>query len=87
MTQKFLNLFFLGKWHNCGHWSASLIICLVAYLFLPLCIAFFSGFILMGLVELYQYKYDSGWNWTDVFYNACGSFTFLLIAICSQILT
>ena len=79
MTQRFLDIFFRGRWHHYGHWSACLILCLTAATVLPWWAAGITGFTLMALWEAVQWQVDSGWNWRDILYNASGLATFLVI--------
>lgn len=79
MTQKFLDLFFAGKWHNYGHVSMVLIICFITALFqshiytLSLWTMLWSalvGLLLIVFVEAVQAirPGDTGWNWNDVWW-------------------
>ena len=84
MTQKFLDTFFQGKWHNYGHWSACLIMCLAAGMVLPWWAAGFIGFGTMAVWEAIQWRIDSGWTWSDVLYNGFGVAAYLVINIVSH---
>lgn len=71
MTQKFLNLFFKGKWHNYGHFSATMIWAFAAG---PV-----TALVVMTLWELVQWRWDSGWSWSDIAYNCVGVIAYLIV--------
>lgn len=79
MTQKFLDLFFKGRWHNYGHWSISLVICLASDLFIVWWVSALLSISVGLLWEAVQWRWDSGWNWTDITYNVAGVSTFLVL--------
>jgi hypothetical protein len=71
MTQKFLNLFFRGQWSNYGHFSATLI--------WSFTLGAIPALAIMTLWELIQWRWDSGWSWSDMAYNVAGILAYYLI--------
>ena len=68
-TQRFLNLFFKGKWHNYGHVSMCLIVALVCDV--SGIVWWLSAIIAMGfgaLIEFIQWirPHDTGFNLRDL---------------------
>ena len=86
ITKRFLAKFFEGSWALYGHYTLSCMVSLAAVILGSHLAFVVSGFLVMGVLEYVQKRYDTGWDWTDVKYNAYGTLTaFAVVALAALV--